>query len=64
MEFSFPWETLGGKPGKDFDFSVSAGDRRDMPHGKIGWLSESSTFTGEIMLEKEALDDNKKHNHC
>ena len=59
MEFSFPWKTLGGKPDNDFRFSISARDGRDMPHGKIGWLGDGSTFTGKVILGNESTDDKK-----
>ena len=59
MEFSFPWETLGGKPGNTFNFNISARDGRDMPHGKIGWLSDTSDYSGKIMLGNNASVSNK-----
>ncbi len=59
IEFSFPWETLGGKPNPSFTFDVFARDGRDMPHGKIGWLNKNSDYSGEISLGKQADDNNK-----
>ncbi len=53
MEFAFPWKTLGGKPKNNkFKFNISVRDGRDMPHGKIGWCGEGSSFSGEISLKK------------